>query len=361
MTIDPAEFLRIAERLMRCPAAPYCEGGVAAAIDQMAAEFGIAHATDRVGNRYWTLSTDPAAAPLVLAAHMDHPAFKFLAAPALGQPRLAKFLGGVPPEYFKPGLPLRAMPGAIPARLGRATAEKAVYEIELEGDLTPEFAVWELPDFQLSEGRIHGRACDDLIGVAVIIAVLAGLKREGARVHVIGVLSRAEEVGFQGALLAAKSGLIPRESLVVSLETSRELPLAKMGAGMIVRVGDRASVFDHKATCFLGEVAADLAKADATFQFQRALMNGGTCEGTAYQELGYRTAAVCVALGNYHNCAENGTIAAEYVDLRDACGMAQLLQAAALSMRDFSQLTDRLPQRLRDLTQQAETALAVPL
>ena len=46
-------------------------------------------------------------------------------------------------------------------------------------------------------------------------------------------------------------------------------------------------------------------------------MSGGTCEATAYQLYGYRTAALCVALGNYHNCGPNHQIAPEYVSVDD--------------------------------------------
>jgi hypothetical protein len=37
------------------------------------------------------------------------------------------------------------------------------------------------------------------------------------------------------------------------LETSRELPGVKMGGGVILRVGDKASIFDSEATRFLAE------------------------------------------------------------------------------------------------------------
>ena len=63
-----------------------------------------------------------------------------------------------------------------------------------------------------------------------------------------------------------------------------------MGGGVIIRVGDRTSVFDPAATAQL----EDAAKA-AEIKHQRALMQGGTCEATAYALYGYRTAAMCVA------------------------------------------------------------------
>src|SRR6185295_15601887 len=103
----------------------------------------------------------------------------------------------------------------------------------------------------IRRGQIHGRACDDLGGVAAILATLIELKRRRARVNVIGVISRAEEVGFLGAMAVAAAKELPKNSLVVSLETSRELPGVKMGEGVILRVGDRTSIFDSAGMRFL--------------------------------------------------------------------------------------------------------------
>jgi endoglucanase len=174
---------------------------------------------------------------------------------------------------------------------------------------------------------------------------------------VIGVISRAEEVGFHGALTVAASKQLAKNSLVISLETSKELPSVKMGSGVIVRVGDRTSIFDSAGTRFLTDVAAELAAEDSSFQFQRALMSGGTCEATAYQEFGFQTAAVCIALGNYHNCGPRDRIAAEYVDLSDACGMVGLLVAAAKRMTSFDKFTSRLPARLIAMLREARRKL----
>jgi endoglucanase len=173
----------------------------------------------------------------------------------------------------------------------------------------------------------------------------------------MAAITRGEEVGFHGALVLAESKLIPREALVISLETSRELPPVKMGEGVIIRVGDRASIFDSNATRFLAEVGLEKSKAESRpetkFKFQRALMSGGTCEGTAYQEFGFQTAAVCVALGNYHNCGEKNIIREEFVSVQDGVGMAQLLVAAALEMRNFERHVKRLPERLRKYSREA--------
>jgi endoglucanase len=99
-----------------------------------------------------------------------------------------------------------------------------------------------------------------------------------------------------------------------------------MGDGVIVRVGDRTSIFDPAATGTLLQVARD-----AGIPVQRALMSGGTCEATAYQLYGYQTAGLCVALGNYHNCGPEEQIAPEFVSVDDAVGMTQLCVSAVLA------------------------------
>ncbi|MBK7998068.1 MAG: hypothetical protein IPK15_04880 [Verrucomicrobia bacterium] len=126
---------------------------------------------------------------------------------------------------------------------------------------------------------------------------------------------------------------------------------------MILRVGDRASTFDSGAMRFLAEVAAGIQTSDSSFCYQRALMFGGTCEATAYQEFGYLTAAVCVALGNYHNCHPAGRIAAEFVSLTDALGMVRVLVEAARRMHEYRALTAKLPQRLNRLLVEARRNL----
>jgi putative aminopeptidase FrvX len=353
-----SEFCKLAGRLMRHAAAPFHEHAVRGEVEKICAEHRLDFKRDAFGNVLARLRTAPQARPVVLAAHMDHPGFEIVR--QLVPTRwLARFLGGVPNNYFRPGIPIRLMPGGFAAQLGRWTG--AAREFELRAKQAPkgqpQFAVWELPDFAAKSGRIHGRACDDLVGVASILATLIELKRRRARVNVIGVIARAEEIGFLGAMAVAAAKELPKNSLVISLETSRELPGVKMEQGVILRVGDRTSIFDSRAMRFLGEVAADLKVRDKKFQFQRALMSGGTCEATAYQEFGFQTAAVCVALGNYHNCGGRRRIAAEFVSVADALSMVELLVAAAKQMPEYGRLIGRLPLRLGAMLREAKPKL----
>ena len=361
---------------MRHPAAPFHEHGVRSEVEKICAEEKLDFERDEFGNVIVRLRTAPKARPMVLAAHMDHPGFEIVR--QLSDTKwLARFLGGVPDDYFRKGVAVRlvAVPGLrravrgadgaarrphhALAKLGRRMGEAKEFELHAKKELkeAPKFAVWEVEDSAVRKGRIHGRACDDLIGVASILATLIELKRCRARVHVIGVIARAEEIGFRGAMAVAAGKRLPKSSLVISLETSRELPGVKMEHGVILRVGDRTSIFSSEGMRFLAEVAAGLKAKNKKFQFQRALMSGGTCEATAYQEFGFEAAAVCVALGNYHNCGEKNKIAAEFVSVVDALSMVELLASAAVRMPEYAELVGKLPQRLRAMLREAQPRL----
>lgn len=346
-------MLEIAERLMRQPAAPYHESLVAAEVRRICGEQGLRTDEDEFGNLHVAVKRNAAGRrPLALAAHMDHPGFEIVRRLKDGLWE-ARFLGGVPDRHFQPGVKLKLFPSGREAVLGRRRPHKTEKRFELRekgrGTEKPAFAVWDLKEFEAKRGQIRGRVCDDLIGVAVILATLIELKHGRGDCHVIGFISRAEEVGFQGALVAAGARLLPRRSLVISLETSKEIPGVKMGEGVIVRVGDRSSVFDSHGTRYLGLVGDRLAKRDDGFRYQRALMAGGSCEGTAFQEYGYRTAAVCVALGNYHNCGKGDQIREEFVSADDALGMQRLLAEAARRIGDYDTLVGKAKVRLERL------------
>lgn len=283
-------LLEIIRPILAQPTAPFHEDAVRAEVLMQLVQIpNVSAEQDDFGNviaRYRGCSEHTEYA---FAAHMDHPGF-------VGD----EFLGWVPAGYREKNPPVRDF-GA--------------------------FAMWDLPACEFREGRIFSRACDDLIGCAAIVALFQELARVGAEANVCGLFTRAEEVGFVGAIQLAKSGRLPRDLTIVSLECSSEKApgAGRMGEGVIVRVGDKASIFDDSATAALVQ-----AGTEAKLPFQRCLMSGGTCEATAYQAYGYRTAALCVALGNYHNCGPDLTIAPEFVSLEDVSGMVQLMVRASL-------------------------------
>jgi hypothetical protein len=88
---------------------------------------------------------------------------------------------------------------------------------------------------------------------------------------------------------------------------------------------------------------------------QRCLMSGGTCEATAYQLYGYRCGALCVALGNYHNCGPNDRIESEFVSTDDVHGMALLCVEAARSADIPGASNDALRARLEKRAEEYES------
>lgn len=185
-----------------------------------------------------------------------------------------------------------------------------------------DFAMWDLPAFELKDNQIHSRACDDLLGCAEIICLFRELETAKARVHCLGLFTRAEEVGFWGAIQLARAGTLPKNITVFSLETSTPRGGAEIGCGPIVRVGDRLSIFDSGETARLMSIAAA-----NNIPVQRCLLDGGACEASAYQLYGYRSVAASIGLGNYHNCAPDGSIQCEFVSVDDYANMVRLCLA----------------------------------
>jgi endoglucanase len=300
--MDPNALLDLTRCLLECPTAPTFEARVRAQIRELLEDLpSVTVVEDPFGNLIVFYQGSDAPARFAFTAHMDHPGWRL-------RPD-KEFLGAVP-ERLLAAAPIREF-----------------------GD----FGMWDLPAFLLEGDRIHSRACDDLIGCATIVATLRDLSAAKAAASVYGVFTRAEEVGFIGAIQLAKSRTLPSDVTVISLETSAVRPPAMIGAGPIIRVGDRISVFDPATTEYFVEIAKSQNR-----PHQRCLMPGGTCEGTAFQTYGYRSGALCIALGNYHNCAPDDRIETEYVSLSDMAGLVELCVAIT---QDQTPAVDPLAER----------------
>src|SRR6185437_8612873 len=149
-----SEVSKIAGRLMRHPSAPFHEHAVRAEVEAICRENKLEFKRDKFGNVIVRLRTAKTR-PFVLAAHMDHPGFEIVRQLS-AKSWLAKFLGGVPDEYFRAGVPVRLMrPGEPPeggttnATLGRRPGKAKEYELQAKRQVNgmPAFAVWELEDF----------------------------------------------------------------------------------------------------------------------------------------------------------------------------------------------------------------------
>lgn len=360
-----ARVLRLAERTLSCPTAPYREGEVIAWLREFAATRPhLVLREDRDGNVALTRRGVRASrTPLVLAAHMDHPGFR-----ARGSRRSkgvyrvdADYLGGVPLASFA-GSRARFFAGAdeIRARVVRArpdprSGEKRVVLHAARPVPAGAYGMWDLPAWRYDAKRdlIRSRVVDDLAGVAATLALLDEVDRidPRRRVDVRGQFTRAEEVGFVGALAVATGRRLPRGARIIAIEASKALPDAPQGGGPILRVGDRTSIFDDRLTRWIQSVGQELAGPRGTrFTYQRKLMDGGTCESTAYQLFGYRCAGMCLPLGNYHNVGPGGRIAAESIRFSDLLGLVRffegLVRHDARAKRGAATKADPLKRRL---------------
>lgn len=281
----------------------------------------------------------PDAHPVYFTAHLDHPAF-VVEAVEDGKMLLARFRGGVGDGYFVGSRVRVGAAGGCITDLLETRAQAAERNPHADQRVRVKFAkphgaqvgdlvVWDLPKAQIKKGVLHAPACDDLAAVAAAISAYEGLLEHPKTMGDVRLFfTLAEEVGFIGAIGACKAQSLPKAALLINLENSKAQPEAPIGAGPIVRVGDRISVFDPALTFAVGQVAEGLAKEDEKFKWQRKLMPGGACESTAFALWGYRAAALCLPLGNYHNQDEaKKKIAPEFIAVSDYLGLVELLVA----------------------------------
>ncbi|MHC4975138.1 MAG: M20/M25/M40 family metallo-hydrolase [Planctomycetota bacterium] len=321
---------------------------------------------DRAGNLTITNTTArPSERPIYFTAHLDHPAFVIdsIVGPAtLG----AQFRGGVMEPYFV-GTRVLVQSSSGEAIRGRvATYEKpapperifAQVTIDLDeatsdGIQVGDLAIWDLPESTLDdEGIVHTRACDDLAALAAALSALDQLAQEESPQDVRVLMTLGEEVGFIGAIAACRDMTMPEGARLIALENSRAMIDAPIGAGPVVRVGDRLSTFSPTLTASIAKVAQKLENTpeqpvgsktpppDSPFKWQRKLMAGGACEASAYCSFGYEATCVCLPLGNYHNMGDldrvqdevkrgeksiNATIEPEFIALSDYEDLVLLL------------------------------------
>jgi putative aminopeptidase FrvX len=331
--------------------------------------------SDQLGNLTVRFAEEPGAeSPLYLTAHLDHPAFVVDRVVSPSVVELA-FRGGVMDDYFErarvtlfdgDGLPVR---GTLAERIDGAHPKFKSFLCELDGDdgsLRPgDVGRWDLPDPEVTE--IDGveclatHACDDLAALAAALAAVEELRAAraagAARGDVRLLLTRAEEVGFIGAIGACKLGTIEPGARLIALENSRSFTDSPIGGGPIVRVGDRVTVFTPEMTSAVAQVAERVSGGPAQptasqkerdlpkWRWQRKLMAGGACEASVFCAFGHASTCVCLPLGNYHNMADLAAVQAgtntgparvgrEYIAVSDYHGLVDLLLECCTELAD---------------------------
>jgi endoglucanase len=296
----------------------------------------------------------------MITAHLDHPAFVVTAVYEKGQSAFLEleFRGGVATPYFK-GAKLevfdRSTKRSVNATITAVHDKKEHFQrvtakLPLSSTartIAPgSIARWKLPKATITRGIAHTHACDDLAAVAAALVAFDEIIKHPQCSNVSLLFTRAEEIGFIGAIGAARAKTIPKGARLLCLENSRSFPHdSPIGAGPIVRVGDKASVFSPELTNRVSDIAAAHAKKHPHFRYQRKLMPGGTCEATAFSAFGITSTCICLPLGNYHNMQKIDEVAAgkararigrEFISTNDFHGLVELLEVVAIKLDDQS-------------------------
>jgi endoglucanase len=302
---------------------------------------------DRAGNLLITRTGARRGRPIYMTAHLDHPAFVVR---RMIDPRTVdlEFRGGVHPPYFD-GARIELFDGddvahratvteldpkAKPYKRATARLSKAGATLA-RGDVGRWVFRGTLP--RRKGDLFFTHACDDLAAVAAALSTLDVLRRKRNTPNVGVLLTRAEEVGFIGAIAACVDGSVPRTARLICLENSRSFADSPIGGGPILRVGDRLSVFDPTLTNRIGDLLIEHERRNPGFSWQRRLMPGGACEATAFSAYGFESTCLCLPLGNYHNMADiDGALAGrrparvgpEHISITDYHGLVEMLLVA---------------------------------
>lgn len=342
----------LVQRIFAQPTAPFREQFVLQECQAIAKAAGLPFVQDRFGNLIVgvkSLKDLSSGRRLLLFAHMDHPGFLVQSQPK--DKRLAEgvWFGGGPFGQMKNAKVRLYHPETSQVLATGLISEFESGPYKVEGlklkikmntakDLPPgTFGAFAQPALKLKGDQIITRVADDLAGCVMALGAAMDATKKG---RVIAVLTRAEEVGLVGCLALLKKHKISDDSLCVSLEASKELPGAQLGHGPVLRLGDRATLFDNLACQFMWTVAQDLQKGRG-FKYQRRIMDGGRCEASAMSAYGLRTTGLAVPLRNYHNQGRKGP-APEIIHAQDLENGRTLLAQMGELLPEFPGLQARL-------------------
>ena len=333
-------------KLLSTVTAPFRESWVTVLVHQFAEKNNLAYFEDKIGNLYITSPKLKSLkqAPVFFVAHLDHPGFvvedvrlqngsiladtrwlghgpnavKGHAVKLFGHAHAGiQFDGKIESVTYKHMTGSRAGVKIIERALMRfvpknAVEKSLVAEIAAQKTTFKTLGPWgacfdfgdthvaqvATPSGQKKQAQIVSKSCDDLIGVA---ALLLALKNEPDS-NVVICLTRAEECGFHGALEVIDQKIFsPEKQIMISVESSAQLPLATLGNGPVIRLGDRSTLFDGAVAQWIEATARALQQNNKSFTYQKRVMDGGTCEATAFLLFGYKTGGLSIPLKNYHN------------------------------------------------------------
>ena len=295
--------------------------------------------TDTAGNVWVRLGRGN---PLVVfVAHMDEIGFRvtavrddgsleletrggFIASLFEGQPALVHTNKGDVPGIFLPrdsGFTRHTPP---PLRVDVGTTSRAG---TIARGVGPGATVTMPKQFvRLAGTRATGRSFDDRVGCTALLIALRHLDRAAVKHQVIFIWSVREELGLEGAGVAAAAlGTGPRRvhaiDTFVSADSPLELPnfaVAPIGGGAVARALDNSSVTPPAYVDSLVRLARTHGVA-----LQVGTTNGGN-DGSMFSPYGVVDVALGWPLRYSHSPAE-------VIDLKDVASLADLIRAIAES------------------------------
>jgi len=233
LTLDQRKVhLRWLGELTQLPTASGKEWRVIRWVERWASERSdVVLSRDPSGNITLSLARMAAGSrPVYFTGHLDHPAFvvERIVSPSTLE---LSFRGGVMDDYFKEAkvAVYNARDEVVKGTITESLQGPAFkhYLVELASGSTMHHAlgdvgVWDLPRAEVKDGNFHTLACDDLAAVAAALAAFDVLRAIAARGElrqdVRVLLTRAEEIGFIGAIAAVKHGTIPADARVMAGE-----------------------------------------------------------------------------------------------------------------------------------------------
>jgi putative aminopeptidase FrvX len=349
--------LQLLKDILQQPSAPFREQHVIRCVTRHLNKSGVPYFSDPVGNlvigvkselEYRRLLRKKSKEPVrVFLAHMDHPGFHGVKWASNNRLQI-KWHGGSPIKHLSGAKVWLANDDMLLAdghltkikllqsRMAIDTAEVLLSNSDSELNRLKAKSLYGSFSFRshywISRKRLYTRAADDLVGVFTILSTAIDLFQRGkSNQSFLGILTRAEEVGFVGAVRHLQTGWLDarkRPVVCVSLEASRTLPHAVVGKGPVVRLGDRRTIFDSGYLQVLTQIAEKILPG----RYQRRIMDGGSCEATATTAWGLPTIGITLPLGNYHNQGYEGGMdcphpegpAPEFVHLDDIDGELKL-------------------------------------
>jgi len=316
------------------------EAPVRAAVERLLPQWAKAKSeTDTAGNLW--VRAGKGAPTVVFVAHLDEIGFAITALrddgsleiqarggffPSLfeAEPALVHTGAAVVPGVFMPRDSAGPAPRRTPSgfRVDVGTASRA--ETEGLGIRVGHTVTMPKQYVRLAGTRATGRSFDDRVGCAALILALRGLDPARLRHEVAFIFSVREEVGLEGAAVAA-AALGGRAARVHAIDTfvSADAPLepqafavAPIGSGPVARALDNSSVTPPA----LVDSLARLARA-GNLPLQIGTTNGGN-DGSTFAAWGVPDIPIGWPLRYSHSPAE-------VIDLRDVVHLADLVQAIA--------------------------------